>query len=76
MDVLSTVVNAAVVGIAGALLAWFSKGRFDALDHRIDRLEARLDRRLDGMQTSLDALRSDLTQVATSVGVRPRSSNG
>jgi hypothetical protein len=60
--------------------------RFDGLDGRIDRLEERLDgridslaerldRRMDGMQTSVDALRSDLTRLATAVGVPPRASN-
>jgi len=41
----------------------------------IDRLEDRLDRRIDGLQTSIDAMRSDLTQVALAVGVRPRATN-
>jgi methyl-accepting chemotaxis protein len=38
--------------------------RFDEVGHRIDRVEERLDR-----------LRSDLTQVALAVGVRPRATN-
>jgi hypothetical protein len=42
------------------------------LDHRIDSLE----RRMDGFQSSVDAMRSDLTQVALAVGVRPRAQNG
>jgi hypothetical protein len=45
------------------------------LDDRIDRLEARIDGRMDSLQSSLDAMRSDLTQVALAVGVRPRASN-
>jgi flagellar capping protein FliD len=115
MDLLSTTINAAVVAVVGALLAWLGKGRFDALDRkidgvetglagridrletrldgridgiearfdgletrfdgRIDGLEARFDRRFDTLQASMDAMRSDLTQVALAVGIRPRAQN-
>ncbi len=51
-------------------------GRIDELaarlEHRIDSLE----RRMDGFQASMDAMRSDITQVALAVGVRPRAQNG
>ena len=61
-------------------------GRIDALesrsDNRIGALETRLDHRadtlegrFDGLQASIDAMRSDLTQVALAVGVRPRAQN-
>jgi hypothetical protein len=46
------------------------------VDGRIDRLEERLEHRIDGLQASVDAMRSDLTQVALAVGVRPRATNG
>ena len=49
--------------------------RFAGIDQRFDRLEERLDRRLVAMQGSIDAVRSDLTQVALAVGVRPRATN-
>ena len=122
MDLLGTSINAVVVAVVGALLAWLARGRFDALDRRIDRLETRLvgtetrlegridgvesrlgsridgldsrlgsridgldsrfdglesrfDRRFDALQSSMDAMRSDLTQVALGVGVRPRAQN-
>ena len=104
MDLLGTSINAVVVAVVGALLAWLARGRFDALDRRIDRLETRLvgtetrldgridgvesrlgsridglesrfDRRFDALQSSMDAMRSDLTQVALAVGVRPRAQN-
>jgi hypothetical protein len=140
MDLLGTSINAAVVAVVGALLAWLARGRFDALDRRIDRLETRLvgtetrldgriegmetgldgrfdrmesridgvesrlgsridgvesrlgssidglesrfdgvesrfDGRFDALQSSMDAMRSDLTQVALAVGVRPRAQN-
>jgi hypothetical protein len=51
-------------------------GRIDELaarlDHRIDSLE----RRMDGFQASVEAMRSDLTQVALAVVIRPRAQNG
>jgi hypothetical protein len=97
MDLLVASINAVVVAVVGGAVAWLSKGRFDALDGKVDRLEARLDRRfdtlegridgrfdtlegrLDGrfdtLQSSMDATRSDLTQVALAVGVRPRAQN-
>jgi hypothetical protein len=104
MDLLGTSINAAVVAVVGALLAWLARGRFDGLDRRIDRLETRLvgtetrlegridgvesrlgsridglesrfDGRFDALQSSMDAMRSDLTQVALGVGVRPRAQN-
>ncbi len=86
MDVIGTVVNGLVVAAVGLVLAWLAKGRFEMverridrlegrLDDRIDHLEARLDTRMDVFQSSLDAMRSDLTQVALAVGVRPRASN-
>jgi hypothetical protein len=51
-------------------------GSFEArLDGRIASLEARLDGRIDTLQSSMDSMRSDLTQVALAVGVRPRARN-
>jgi hypothetical protein len=75
MDVLGTAVNAMVVAVVGLILGWLGKGRFEAQDRRIDRLEERLEHRIDGLQASVDAMRSDLTQVALPVGVRPRATN-
>lgn len=86
MNVVPTIINAAVVAAVGLILAWFGKERFDAQDRRMDRLEERLDGRIDALQASfdamrsdvtqsLDALRSDLTQVALAVGVRRRATN-
>lgn len=76
MDLLSTGINAGVVAVVGLLVAWYTKGRFDALDRRMDRLEARVDRlearvdglgdrfdrRMDAFQASLDALRRDVSR--------------
>jgi L-cysteine desulfidase len=75
MDLLGTTINAAIVAVVGAGLAWLVRGRFDALDRRIDRMETRLDGRIDALRSSTDAMRSDLTQVALVVGVRLRAQN-
>jgi len=82
MDVAGVAINAAVVAAVGLILGWLGKGRFEAVDRRIDRLDERLDhridsleRRMDAFQASIDAMRSDLTQVALAVGVRPRATN-
>ena len=72
---LGIVVNAVVIGVVGTALGWLGKGRFDGLDRRIDRLEDRLDRRFDGLQAAVNETRSDLTQVALAVGVKPRASS-
>lgn len=71
MDLVASVINAAVVALVGLILAWLGKGWFEAQDRRMDRLE----QRMDAFQASLDAMRSDLTQVALAVGVRPRATN-
>ncbi|MFL5799476.1 MAG: hypothetical protein ACJ77A_16280 [Actinomycetota bacterium] len=49
--------------------------RFDAVDQRIDRLGGTTGSPMDAMQATVDATRSDLTQVALAVGVRPRPTN-
>ena len=82
MDLLVASINAVVVALVGAVVAWLARGRFEAIDRRfealdrkIDRLETRLDGRIDTLQSLMDAMRSDLTQVALAVGVRPRAQN-
>lgn len=82
MDLLAVSINAIVVAVVGGIVAWLGKGRFEAIDRRFeavdrrfDRLEARLDGRIDSLEARLDAMRSDLTQVALAVGVRPRARN-
>jgi hypothetical protein len=75
MDLLVASINAVVVAVVGLIVVWLGRGRFEALDRKIDRLETRLDVRIDALQSSMDAMRSDLTQVALAVGVRPRAQN-
>jgi hypothetical protein len=43
---------------------------------RIDRLQAEVGGRIDRLQAEVGGMRSDLTQVALAVGVKPRASNG
>ena len=84
MDALNTVINVAVMAIVGGLLAWYGKGRFDALDGRMDRLDGRMDRvegrmdriegRMDRLDGRVDSVRTDLTQLALALGIRPRAS--
>jgi hypothetical protein len=50
-------------------------GRIDGMETRFERLEMRMDARFETLQSSLEAMRSDLTQVALAVGVRPRAQN-
>jgi len=82
MELVGSAINAAVVAAVSLILGWLAKGRFesidrrfDAQDQRIDHLEERLERRIDALQASVDGMRSDLTQVALAVGVRPRATN-
>ena len=82
MDLLVASINAVVVALVGAVVAWLARGRFEAIDRRfealerkIDRLETRLGGRIDTLQSSMDAMRSDLTQVALAVRVRPGAQN-
>jgi hypothetical protein len=61
VDALSTIVNAAVIATVGLLLAWYTKGRFDANDRRVARIEAKLEAQdarfdtLDGRMASFEA---------------------
>ena len=54
MDLLVASINTVVVAAVGGVLAWLGKGRFDALDRKIDRLEARLDGRIDSLEARFD----------------------
>ena len=50
--------------------------RFDGLDGRIERLDTRMNGWFETLQSSVDTIRSDLTQIALAVGVRPRAGGG
>lgn len=69
MDLIPSIVNAAVVSAVGVILWRLIKGRLESLEHRIQNLEGWVNSRID-------SLRSDLTQVALAVGAKPRSESG
>ena len=73
MEALGVVINALVVAAVGFTLWWAFRGRFEALEARMDRFEDRIEKRIDRLEASVEALRSDLTTVALAVGARPRA---
>jgi hypothetical protein len=54
MDLLGTGINAVVVGVVGLLLAWYMRGRFEAVDRRLDRLEDRIESVRSELSARLD----------------------
>ena len=76
MDLIPSIVNAAVVSAVGVLLWLLIRARLEALDDRFQRLEDRVGRLESSVNGRVDALRSDLTQVALAVGAKPRSESG
>ncbi len=87
MDISSQIVTPALMAVFALLLGWFGRGQFRSLKEEMAAVEGRLGARLDKVETGLGAridkveheivaLRSDLTQVALAVGVRPRAENG
>lgn len=75
MDLINAVITSAVTALMGLIVVWLGKGRFDSQDRRIDRLEERIEHRIDGLHASVGGMRSDLTQIALAVGVRPKATN-
>jgi hypothetical protein len=61
MDVLTAVVVGALLAFFTAVQAWINKGRFDALEKRLDRVEA-----------EVAELRGMILQLAIAVGIHPR----
>ena len=78
MDLLVASINAVVVAVVGGVVAWLGKGRFDALDRKIDALDTRGTGQIDALDTRLtgqiDALDTQLTgqihSVETQLGGR------
>ena len=83
MDVVSTVVIGVIVAAAGIILGFMTTGlRGEVGEFRreikaeLRAMEQRLDGRIDALQVTVDGMRTDLTQIALAVGVKPRASNG
>ncbi len=86
MNLVGSIVDAAVMGIVGFLVIWYTKGRLDSLERRMDRMEESNERAHDALRSDLTQLRDsndrahgeirgDLTRVALAVGARPRAEN-
>jgi hypothetical protein len=63
MEIVNTVITAAIVAAVGILLAWHSKGRFDALERRIDGIESRLggiESRMGGIENRMGGIEGRL----------------
>jgi hypothetical protein len=54
MDLLVASINAVVVTVVAGIVAWLLKGRFDALDRRIEALDTRLTGQIHSVETQLD----------------------
>lgn len=83
MDVLTPVVVGVLLALFTAIQAWINKGRFDALDERMDGLKRRVDaleqameRRFEQVFAEIAALRSDLLQVALAANPRSHPQTG
>jgi hypothetical protein len=53
---LATGINAGVVAVVGFLVAWFGRGRFDAIGRRLDAMEHRFDGRFDGVDRRFEGI--------------------
>jgi len=54
VDVLGTLINGLVVATSATVLGWLFRGRFRAVEARIDRLEGRVERRFDLVEHRFD----------------------
>lgn len=69
MDALTPLVTGALLAFFTAIQVWINKGRFDALERRIEHH----DHRFDQLHAEIAALRSDLTQIALALGGRTQT---
>jgi hypothetical protein len=72
VEALQTIINAAVVGAVGLILARMVHGT----RAEIAQLRAEVRADISELRREIGELRSDLTQVALAVGARPRASGG
>jgi hypothetical protein len=86
VDVLNTVINAAVVAAVGSLLAWFIRGRFEENDRRwqandrrweeSDRRLARIEGKLEFHDGRFDALDRRMDSLDRRIDSLERSVDG
>jgi hypothetical protein len=81
MDLYTPVVTGALLALFTAIQAWINKGRFDALDRRLDLNDRRMDaheqnneRRFEQIVSEIATLRSDLLQVV--LALQPKQQTG
>lgn len=72
MDLLTPVVTGVLLAAFTLIQTWINKGRFDALDGRMDAHEQSNERRFEHLASEIAALRSDLLQVALAASPRSR----
>ena len=74
MDLLSTVINAGVIAIVGALVGLVARGQTRNLERQLQDLKDDNRSHFDRIATEIAALRSDLLRVALAVGAQPEAS--
>jgi hypothetical protein len=80
MELLDVVVSASVVAAVGVVVAWYSKGRFDRIDHQWTTNDARLaaierklhehDARFNGIDVRFDGVETRLSSFERSLDGR------
>jgi hypothetical protein len=73
MEILTPIVVGVVLALLTSIQSWINKGRFDALEHRMDTHERSNERRFEQLMTEVAQLRSDLLQVALAATPRPQT---
>jgi hypothetical protein len=76
VEALQTIINAAVMGAVGLILARMVHGSRSELKEDIAQLRAEVRADISELRREIGDLRSDLTQVALAVGARPRARGG
>ena len=72
MDIVTPVVVGVLLALFTGIQAWMNKGRFEAIEHRMDTLE----RLVHQLIEDVGRLRSDLLQVALAASSQQRPQTG
>jgi len=75
VDVIETIVIGVIVSAIGAMLAWMVHGLRTEMREEMKAMRAEFRAEIHILREEVRAIRSDLTQVALVVGVRPRAEN-